>query len=217
MGSRKPVKRPKAGTSRAAAEDRRALFVEAYIKNGGNATQAAIAAGFSKRSAHVRGAELVKDRKVFEAIVERRSQVLTEAQRTTQLTVTEVLEDLALAKRFDPRKLYDEKGHLRPVPELEDDAIVGLAGFEVDEIYRGRGKERKVVTRTAKVKLADRTRIRDQAMKHFGLYAKDNAQLGAAAGEAAARAVADALDFNEIEARIEAKLRARANARRRAR
>lgn len=48
-------------------------FVQAYIANGGNGTQAAITAGYSENGADVRAAELLGDRRVSDAIVKRRS------------------------------------------------------------------------------------------------------------------------------------------------
>ncbi len=40
------------------------IFVTEFIKNGGNATQAAIAAGYSEKTAHVQGSRMLKDDKV---------------------------------------------------------------------------------------------------------------------------------------------------------
>lgn len=40
---------------------RKMIFVTEYIKNGGNATQAAIAAGYSEKTAYSQGSRLLKD------------------------------------------------------------------------------------------------------------------------------------------------------------
>lgn len=50
------------------ADQRRLLFVEAYIANVYNATQAAIAAGLSEKSAYSQGHELLKHPEVAAAI-----------------------------------------------------------------------------------------------------------------------------------------------------
>lgn len=47
---------------------KRRRFVLHYVDNGGNATQAAISAGYSEKSAHVEGSRLLKDDKVQRAI-----------------------------------------------------------------------------------------------------------------------------------------------------
>lgn len=80
-------KRVKAGTSRAEAAKRRALFVQAYIANGGNGTQAAITAGYSRKGADVRAAELVRDRRVSEAIQRARAATIAKAEEDTGVSV----------------------------------------------------------------------------------------------------------------------------------
>lgn len=73
-------KRVKAGTSKAAAAARRALFVEAYCTNGRNATQAAKTAGFSPKSAERQGLRLTSDVRVSTAVEKRLADVLAVAQ-----------------------------------------------------------------------------------------------------------------------------------------
>src|SRR5512139_3125821 len=63
-----PSKTTKAGTSKASAAERRALFVQAYMANGHNATQAAITAGYSEKTAHSKGAQLLREVKVSGAL-----------------------------------------------------------------------------------------------------------------------------------------------------
>lgn len=169
-------KRVKAGTSKAAAAARRALFVEAYCTNGGNATQAAITAGFSEKGARVRGVELVTDSNVAAAIKKRRAEVLVVAQETTQITADEIIASMARDVRFDPAKLYRTDGTLMPIPELDEETRLALRGVEVDEIAAGRGEDRVIVGRTCKIKFPEKTAAREQGMKHFGLYELDNRQ-----------------------------------------
>jgi phage terminase small subunit len=60
------------------------------------------------------------------------------------VTRTFVLQQLKSVAGFDPRKLYDEAGNLKPVNELDDETAAGLAGIEVDE--RLVGEDRSVLT-----------------------------------------------------------------------
>jgi Terminase small subunit len=53
------TKRVKAGNGQAAAAARRGVFVQAYMANGHNATQAAITAGFSAKTAYSQGQRLL--------------------------------------------------------------------------------------------------------------------------------------------------------------
>lgn len=167
------TKRVKAGTSRAQAVARRKLFVEAFCTNGGNATQAAITAGYSQKTAKQQGSRLLTDTDIAAAVKARQSSALAKAQEITDLTAVEVLRSLARDLRFDPAKLYKEDGSLRPIHEMDEDTRLALRGAEVDEIAIGKGAERAVIGHTTKVKFPEKTAAREQGMKHFGLYEKD--------------------------------------------
>lgn len=156
-------KRVKAGTSKAAAADRRARFIEEYLTNGGNATQAAIAVGFPKKSAHVRGAELVKDRKVKELLDARRAESLAVAQEKTHLTAEEVMASLARDLRFDPVRVFNGGG-LIPFEKMDEDTRRAIRGLSYDAHGR------------PNIKFPEQTAAREQGMKHFGLYEADNKQ-----------------------------------------
>jgi phage terminase small subunit len=86
-------KRAKAGTSQAAAALRREKFKAAYVSNGGNATQAAIRAGYSAKTAMEQSYQLLQKTSVAEAVAEAQAEraakcdidaawVLREAKRT---------------------------------------------------------------------------------------------------------------------------------------
>lgn len=54
---------------------RQEQFVEYYVKNGGNATQAALSAGYPRSSAYQRGYELVKKSDILKAIEDERDRL----------------------------------------------------------------------------------------------------------------------------------------------
>lgn len=167
-----PPGKTKPGQRKVSVEQRRALFIEAFLSNGENATQAALAAGFSASSAASQGSRLLKNDKVSQEIARRRSEVLESAELTTE----GVLRSLRQALFFDPRKLYREDGSLKPITELDDDTAQALSGFEVLEEYAGRGEDRALAGFTKKVKWLDKNAAREQAAKVLGLYARDNHQ-----------------------------------------
>ncbi len=167
-----PTKRVKNGTSKAAATHRRTIFVEAYIANGGNALEAAKVAGCPPRSAHVAGARLLKEAKVLADIKFRREEALAKVKLNTD----EVMESLARDIRFDPAKLFNAGGELKSIHEIDEGTRRALRGFEIEN---GRKK----------FKFPEVTAAREQAMKHFGLYGKDNSQRGDAAIRALMEAV----------------------------
>jgi phage terminase small subunit len=54
-------------------------FVEAYLANNGNGTQAAIAAGYGQKSAHVTASRLIRLPKVRNALIEHTDLILAQA------------------------------------------------------------------------------------------------------------------------------------------
>ena len=165
-------KKGKAGTSKASAAQRKALFVEAYVANGGNASKAALTAGFPNRSAGQRGHEMVKDSEVLAEIDRRKKEALESAMKITGLSITRTLQEVARLAYFDVRKLFNDDGNLKKVHELDDDTAAGLASVEIDVI----GVEGAVIGHTKKVKVWDKNAALEKAMKHLGQYEMDNSQ-----------------------------------------
>lgn len=177
--------RIKAGTSRAAAAQRRALFVEAFVANGGNATQAAIEAGFSAKSARRRGTELATDRHISAEIEKRRSEALAKAQSNTDLTVAGVLRELHGIVHSDVRGAFDDNGALLPPKRWPDHVAKAIASVKVVEMAGGAkigGPEAlaHIPMYTKEVKLWDKNSGIEKAMKHLGLYEADNKQVAEA-------------------------------------
>lgn len=170
------TKRVKAGTSKAKAAERRALFVQAYIANGGNATQAAIKAGYSPTHARFQGSRMATDRNIAEAIEKARGKTLAAAESATGVSVERTLRELGRIVHVDPRRFFREDGSLKPVTELDDDCAAALASIEVSEEFDGSGKEREMVGYLKKVKFWDKNAAIDKAMKHLGLFERDNLQ-----------------------------------------
>ena len=171
MAAKKPVAKIKAGTSKISAEDRRVKFVEAYLSNGRNATDAALQAGYSKGGAAKQGYRMSKDPVILSMIDHRRTLIA----QNTELTTNEIMADMARALRFDPRKLYNKDGTLKPIHEPDDDTALCLTGIEVVAMQSPDGESDKPLF-VKKLKWESKATARDQAMKVFGLYEKDNKQ-----------------------------------------
>lgn len=176
MTARKPKvkteRAAKVGGSRAGAAARRDLFVQHYIANGGNATQAAISAGYAPKSAKQTGHEVLTHPDVTANITEHRNRL----REKTGLTTERVAQELAKLVFSDPRKLVDEEGRIRPLHELEDEVAGSLASIEVFEEFEGRGDQRVKIGETKKVKLWDKNAAIEKAMKHLGMFEQDNTQ-----------------------------------------
>jgi phage terminase small subunit len=166
----------KIGTSREAVAQRRAAFKAAYLTNGHNATQAALVAGFSAKTAHVQGAQLLKVLKSNGELAD----MAERAAEAAELTVERTLREVARLSYADPRRMYHSDGRLKDIHELDDDMAAAVASVEIEEEFDGKGEDRKLNGYTKKLKLWDKNSALDKAMKHFGLYEQDNRQKGEA-------------------------------------
>lgn len=149
--------------------DRRARFVQEYAKDL-NATQAAIRAGYSTRTAKGQASRLLSNRRI-------RSQVdalLAEVTRSNKITVERTLKEIARLAYSDIRKLYDAHGSLRPMHELDDDAAALLAGVETEELFAGSGGDRVHIGYTRKVKTWSKTKALDLCMAYLGMHKTTN-------------------------------------------
>lgn len=167
-----PIPKPKAGTSVSAAAERKSLFIEAFIANGGNATQAAISAGYSEKTAYSQGNRLLKDVEIKQQLSKRQEKLALKYSLDTE----SVLQELARMVYADPRRAFGPDGALLPVKEWPDDVAAMVASVEVDALYEGSGKDRKQIGVTQKVKFWDKNSAIEKAMKHLGQFEKDNRQ-----------------------------------------
>lgn len=68
--------------------DKQKLFVQELIKNGYNATQAALAAGYSEKSAYAQGSRLLKN----DEVLKYKDELLNSLQQPTIATIEEILQ-----------------------------------------------------------------------------------------------------------------------------
>lgn len=138
-----------------------ARFVEEYLVDL-NATQAAIRAGYSERSAHVTGTRLLANAKVREAVDEAKR---ARAERV-EVKQDTVLRELLRIATVDIGQAYDEEGRLRPLKDIPEDVRRAIAGIEVDEI----GGEEGGIGFTRKVKFWDKPKALELIGKHLKLF-----------------------------------------------
>jgi phage terminase small subunit len=167
MKAKKPAKRVKAGTSKASAADKRTAFVEAYLSNGGNATRAAIEAGYSPATAGRAGGRMVKDVRILSVLDKRREELGERYKVTTDAVIKSISQEL----HFDPANLFDEDGSLKKVTDMDEDTRMALVSIETLQVG---SPDAPIFIK--KVKWATRQGAREQAMKHMGMFEKDNRQ-----------------------------------------
>jgi len=80
---------------------RQEAFLDAYIANGFNGTQAAISAGYSRKRAKVTAAELVTNRNLLAILAERLKPLLAENQIDQQRVIAEI-SGIGFARKHKP-------------------------------------------------------------------------------------------------------------------
>jgi len=153
-------------------------FVAEYLTDF-NATQAAIRAGYSAKSAKQIGSRLLTRDDVKAAISPKREEAVAErAEAINRMVLSAERTRLEIARiaYFDPRRMFDKDGRPLALTELDDDTAAAVAGLEVTEEYEGQGEDRRLVGHVKKWKLADKNAALDKAAKIIGLYEKDNEQ-----------------------------------------
>ena len=153
----RPKRKTKAGRNKSAVVERREAFIAAYLSNGHNCTQAAIAAGFSPRTAYSQGQRLLKNVEVERQLAEAAKKAGDAADLKTERTLQEVRR-VAFS---DPRRFFRNDGSIKPPVEWDADMAAAVASYEV------------VGTKT-KLKFCDKLAALEQAMRHLGLYERDN-------------------------------------------
>ena len=146
-------------------------FVQEYLVDL-NATQAAIRAGYSQKSARSMASQLLTKLNIQEAIAAARIR----QQERTQITADRVLLEVARLSFYDPRKFFRDDGSPLGIHELDDDTAAALAGMDVIEQFEGSGQDRQFVGYLKKYKLTDKGANLERLMKHLGLYERDNEQ-----------------------------------------
>ena len=145
-----------------------------------NATAAAKRAGYSPRTAKSQGQRLLTNVDVAERIQE-----LSQArQERVQVTADDVLRILYNDVTADVSELYDDRGELKPIHDWPLVFRQGLvAGIDTEELFQGHGKDREYIGETKKIKLADRTRLKELLGKHTTVKAfSDNLDLSSSDG-----------------------------------
>lgn len=146
-----------------ALNDKQRRFVEEYLVDL-NATQAAIRAGYSERSAGQMGDVLLKKHEIAEAVAEAQAA----RARRTRVDADWVLQRLADEAEADLADLYTEDGALKPVHQWPLIWRKGLvAGVEAEEL-RADGV---VMGMVRKLKLSDRVKRLELIGKHVGVQA----------------------------------------------
>lgn len=142
---------------------KQARFVEEYLVDL-NATQAAVRAGYSEKTARQVGSENLTKPVIQSAI----SAAQSERSERTKINSDWVLLRLAQEANADIADLYDDDGALRPVREWPEIWRTGLVtAVDVEEMT----SDGDAIGRVRKVKLSDRIKRIELIGRHVNVQA----------------------------------------------
>jgi len=150
---------------------RQRRFVQEYLVDL-NATQAAIRAGYSAKTADVAGPRLLGNVRIAQAVAEGQAKV----GARLEITAERVLKELARLAFLDIGTAFESDGRMKALADIPEDTRRAIAGLEIEEMFDGRGEERVLAGQLRKVKLADKTRTLELLGRHLGMF-RDKVEL----------------------------------------
>lgn len=150
-----------------ALNDKQRRFVEEYLKDL-NATQAAIRAGYSTKTAGSQAFDLLKKPEIQEAITE----AMKRRETRTAITQDKVLKELAkigFSNMADYMRVGEDGDPYLDFSKLDRDQAAALVEVTVEDFKDGRGEDARDVRRV-KFKLADKRAALVDIGKHLGMF-----------------------------------------------
>lgn len=138
-----------------------------------NGTQAAIRAGYSKKTAQEQSSRLLSN----VIIQERIKELQEEARKRNELKADDVIQELRKIGFMDIGELFEGDG-LKSASELSDKAKASISSIKV--IKKTYGKDdNKTTEESTEYKLWDKRAALVDLGKHLGIFEKDNSQKAA--------------------------------------
>lgn len=133
-------------------------FVDEYLIDL-NATQAAIRAGYSAKTADVQGSRMLGNVKVQQAI----SEVMAERSKRTGINQDRVVLELAKIALVKITDVVDSKGRIKDTATEDDLACIESIKYKESESDTGSSVEREV-------KIASKLKALELLGKHLGMW-----------------------------------------------
>lgn len=150
--------------------DKQELFAREFIKDL-NATQAAIRAGYSERSSRNQGARMMANDDILTRIAE------LKANRNEEVGVDAayVLRRLVEIDQMDVLDIMTDDMSIKPVSQWPASWRRYLSGFDLADMFEGRGEDREMVGILKKIKWPDKVKNLELLGKHVDVQAfKEN-------------------------------------------
>ena len=152
---------------------KQALFVQEYLVDL-NATQAAIRAGYSAKTAQEQSSRLLSKVMVAKAVAAGQAKVAAKLEIKTEDVVRE-LALLGFSNMMDYIRTTDEGDAWVDLSALTREQAAAIGEITVEDFTDGRGEDSRNV-RKVKFKLFDKRSALESLGKHLGIFEQDNKQ-----------------------------------------
>ncbi len=147
--------------------DKQKRFCDEYFLSL-NATQAAIFAGYSAKTAFVIANETLRKPYIQDYLASKKKKVADKYE----ITQDKVLKEYSRIAFTDMRSFYETDGTLKPIHELDDDAAAAMAGLDIEEVkYAGLDGKEIIKIQVKKIKRWDKVKALDSICKVLGFQA----------------------------------------------
>jgi phage terminase small subunit len=149
-----------------ALNPRQTAFVREFLKDS-HATNAAIRAGYSKKTAYAIGSRLLKQVEIQQAISTKAVKVAEKAE----VSVERVLKEYARIAFLNPQDFYDDDGNLRSIKDMPEDAARAIAGLDEEQLFeRDEYGNRLEIGRLKKIRLIGKVPALEGLARHLGMF-----------------------------------------------
>ncbi|EKL8337630.1 terminase small subunit [Escherichia coli] len=142
-------------------------YCQSYIKTPENQTQAAINAGFSPNTAAVKASVMMRDERIQKRIAE----LMEDRNKRMRVSADYVLMRLVEIDQMDVIDILNDDMSIKPVSEWPKVWRQYLTGFELADMFEGRGDEKELVGILKKIKWPDKVKNLELIGKHVDVNA----------------------------------------------
>ncbi|EAM7244356.1 terminase small subunit [Salmonella enterica] len=142
-------------------------YAQEYTKCPENQKQAAINAGFSPNTAAVKASVMMRDERIQKRIAE----LMEERNKRLRVSADYVLLRLVEIDQMDVIDILNDDMSIKPVSEWPKVWRQYLTGFELADMFEGRGDEKELVGILKKIKWPDKVKNLELIGKHVDVNA----------------------------------------------
>lgn len=141
-------------------------YCQSYIKTPENQSQAAIDAGFSPNTAHVKASNMMRDERIQKRIAE----LMEERNKRMRVSADYVLMRLVEIDQMDVLDILNDDGSLKPIREWPKIWRTTLSGFDLSSTIMNMNED-SIETILKKIKWPDKVKNLELIGKHVDVNA----------------------------------------------